>query len=372
MRPRVSLVLRRAGRRRLSRLSEHSRTGRPRGATRRLRGVIQTDGYDVYDSLKKVLPDLRRIGCAAHCRRKFYRALLDREARAISFLAQFRRLYRIEAQTQNSPPEERQGVRQTEAAPIWAQMLSDAQALRPQVLPHSSLGKALGYLINEYPALIGYLESGRYQIDNNLVENSIRVPAVGRRRWLFLGHPDAGWRSAVIYSIIISCRRRGINPPRVPHRRPAPAARHQHHPNRRPASRTLATATPARPITGRPRLLPVPRSPAWPLPRPSLRSAARRLAPATSPEPAILARPRLPEQNAPALPLTVLRGETARFTTTHGYDPAKGRLDTVSSGGSSASPHPRGDNDEHLVANWQHAAGAREPSAPPVRAGPFR
>ena len=30
--------------------------------------------------------------------------------------------------------------------------------------------------------------------------------------WLFIGHPDAGWRSAVIYSILISCRRRGINP----------------------------------------------------------------------------------------------------------------------------------------------------------------
>ena len=38
------------------------------------------------------------------------------------------------------------------------------------------------------------------------------MPAVGRRRWLFIGHPDAGWRSAVIYSLIVSCRRRGINP----------------------------------------------------------------------------------------------------------------------------------------------------------------
>ena len=80
------------------------------------------------------------------------------------------------------------------------------------MLPKSSLGKAVSYLIHEYPALVGYLESGTYLIDNNLVENSIRVPAVGRRRWLFIGHPDAGWRSAVIYSLIVSCRRRGINP----------------------------------------------------------------------------------------------------------------------------------------------------------------
>jgi hypothetical protein len=95
---------------------------------------------------------------------------------------------------------------------IWTQMLQDAQALKPKLLPQSTLGKAVSYLINEYPALIGYLESGTYCIDNNLVENSIRVPAVGRRRWLFIGHPEAGWRSAVIYSLIVSCRRRGINP----------------------------------------------------------------------------------------------------------------------------------------------------------------
>ena len=60
--------------------------------------------------------------------------------------------------------------------------------------------------------VIGYLRDGRFEIDNNLVENSIRPTAVGRRRWLFIGHPQAGWRSAVIYSILLSCRRRGINP----------------------------------------------------------------------------------------------------------------------------------------------------------------
>jgi transposase len=60
--------------------------------------------------------------------------------------------------------------------------------------------------------LLGYLEDGRYEIDNNLVENDIRPPAIGRKRWLFIGHPQAGWRSAVIYSVLISARRRGLNP----------------------------------------------------------------------------------------------------------------------------------------------------------------
>jgi len=82
----------------------------------------------------------------------------------------------------------------------------------PRCLPQGSLGKAVRYFLNEYTAAVGYLREGRFLPDNNLVENDVRVPAVGRRRWLFIGHPDAGWRSAVIYTIIQSCRRRGLNP----------------------------------------------------------------------------------------------------------------------------------------------------------------
>ena len=184
----------------------------PHAQLANFRGTIQTDAYEVYDSLKKVLTDLVRIGCAAHSRRKFHRALKDGDRRAIWFIGQFRQLYRLEREAKSLTPDQRHQLRQQQAAPIWALLQERAQALQPQLLPQSSLGKALSYLINEYTALIGYLQSGRYEIDNNLVENSIRVPAVGRRRWLFIGHPDAGWRSAVIYSLIVSCRRRGINP----------------------------------------------------------------------------------------------------------------------------------------------------------------
>ncbi len=74
-----------------------------------------------------------------------------------------------------------------------------------------NVGSALRYFLDEYDALTGHLRDGWFKIDNNLIENSIRPSAVGKRRWLFIGHPDAGWRSAVIYSILASCRRR-INP----------------------------------------------------------------------------------------------------------------------------------------------------------------
>lgn len=186
----------------------------PHAQLNNFRGTIQTDAYEVYDSLKKDIPGLNRIGCAAHSRRKFYGALKSGDRRALWFVAQFRQLYRIERQTKDLTDDQRHEIRQREAPQIWAAMKERAEALQkqPGLLPQSSLGKALRYLINEYQPLTGYLQSGRYKIDNNLIENSIRVTAVGRRRWLFIGHPDAGWRSAVIYSLIVSCRRRGINP----------------------------------------------------------------------------------------------------------------------------------------------------------------
>src|SRR5205085_7610423 len=103
-------------------------------------------------------------------------------------------------------------IRDEQARPIWGATKKHAEELQPKLLPKSTLGKAVNYFLNEYDALIGYLRDGRFEIDNNLIENSIRPTAVGRKRWLFIGHPDAGWRSAVIYSVLVSCRRRGINP----------------------------------------------------------------------------------------------------------------------------------------------------------------
>ena len=121
-------------------------------------------------------------------------------------------LYRIEDEVRDQTSQERQAIRQARAPAIWAEIKTRAEQLQPVLLPQSSLGKAVRYCLNEYEVLQIYLERPDYQIDNNLCENSIRPSCVGKRRWLFIGHPDAGWRSAVIYSIIQSCRRRSIDP----------------------------------------------------------------------------------------------------------------------------------------------------------------
>lgn len=175
-------------------------------------GTIQTDAYEVYQSLERKECRIERIGCLAHARRRFYEALKQNLPDAVWFISQIRRLYQIEDQAGELVPAERHVFRQQQAPSIWEELKAKAVELQPKFLPKSTIASALRYFLDEHDALTGYLRDGRYEIDNNLVENSIRPSAIGRRRWLFIGHPDAGWRSAVIYSIMVSCRRRGLNP----------------------------------------------------------------------------------------------------------------------------------------------------------------
>ena len=191
-----------------------SRAG-PEKRLRQFQGTIQTDAYEVYNSLQRERPrTLQRLGCLSHARRRFHKALLESSAEALWFIGQMRQLYAIEDEVRDASPASRRTVRRQKAPAVWRALKRRAEQLhaQPRFLPQSTLGKAVNYFLKEYTPLVGYLRDGRFEIDNNLVENDVRPSAVGRRRWLFIGHPDAGWRTAVIYTIIQSCRRYGINP----------------------------------------------------------------------------------------------------------------------------------------------------------------
>ena len=180
-------------------------------------GTIQTDAYGVYPSLVRSRPGLARIGCLAHARRKFHEALGDEPGQARWFLFQSARLCWIERQTRNAEDETRRAQRQREAPPLWAAVRQRLEALDParagsRVVAQSPLGKAVRYTLAEWDALQGYLAHGRFEIDNNLIENALRPTCVGKKNWLFIGHPDAGWRSTVIYTLLVSARRRGHDP----------------------------------------------------------------------------------------------------------------------------------------------------------------
>jgi hypothetical protein len=94
------------------------------------------------------------------------------------FIAQIRLLYRIEDEIRALPPADRKALRQERAPAIWKAMKDKAEELKPTLLPKSTIGDAVRYFLNDYDALVGYLDDGRFEIDNNLIENPIRPTAV--------------------------------------------------------------------------------------------------------------------------------------------------------------------------------------------------
>lgn len=179
-------------------------------------GYLQRDGYGVYQSLVKDNPGLKPVACWAHVRRKFFEAREEEPSIALWFLEQIGKLYRIEKQAreENLAPPERMALREANAPPILELIYQRLISLRadPSILPESNLGRALKYALGEWPHLGTYLDNGLLEIDQNLCENSLRPTTLGKKNWLFFGHPQAAWRSAVIYSIVLSCQRRGIDP----------------------------------------------------------------------------------------------------------------------------------------------------------------
>jgi transposase len=178
------------------------------------KGYLQRDGYSAYGALARGDPGLVPVGCWGHARRKFVEAAELECAEAMEIVTEIRRLYFIERHARDEclKPEQRWKLRQELAQPLLEALPARLAAMREKHLPQSPLGKAIRYTLGEWQPLTRYLEDGRLEIDNNLTENAIRPSALGKKNWLFIGHPEAGWRSAVIYSVIVSCRRRGIDP----------------------------------------------------------------------------------------------------------------------------------------------------------------
>jgi transposase len=175
-------------------------------------GVIQTDGYavyDIYENKKGVLP----IGCWAHSRRVFEEALKEDEARATYALEQIGLLYDVErrADQEKLSYEERSDLRSRLSYPIMVAFEKWLVKEYPKVLPKGRIGKAIRYTYGIYHKLTRYHLDGRLRIDNNLGENAIRPIALGRKNWLFCGNDDAAENAAIIYSMMGCCKAHGVN-----------------------------------------------------------------------------------------------------------------------------------------------------------------
>jgi len=175
------------------------------------RGLLQVDAYGGYNGVVDG-PDVTRIGCFAHVRRRFLDARDEYPEEATFVLAAIQLLYRIERAIRDASPEKRVEVRQDKADAILDVLKARLEEFQGKVLPKSTFGEALKHALTHWEELTGYLENGQAEIDNNWIENAMRPVALGRKNFLFAGSPNGGQKAAVLYSLATSCRRIGIEP----------------------------------------------------------------------------------------------------------------------------------------------------------------
>ena len=188
-----------------------SRSGSaPKDFLKAFQGALQSDGYAGYDELGK-RPGISPLACMAHARRYFEKALDNDRLRAEHSLNVIQSLYALERGAKEAGLD-LLSLRKEKALPIleaWKEWLMEQHT---QVLPKSSMGKAIHYTLRLWPRLIRYTEDADWQIDNNLIENTIRPLATGRKNYLFAGSHDAAQRAAMFYSFFACCKLKQINP----------------------------------------------------------------------------------------------------------------------------------------------------------------
>ena len=123
-------------------------------------------------------------------------------------------LYEIESELRllSCSPEEIVAVRKEKSQPILIELDNWMKSNLPHILQSSPIGHAICYALPRWEALSRYLLRGDLLIDNNLIENSIRPVAIGRKNYLFAGSHEGAKRAAMIYSFFGTCKMNGVNP----------------------------------------------------------------------------------------------------------------------------------------------------------------
>jgi transposase len=176
-------------------------------------GYLQSDGYNAYNDLGPPGKFIH-LACFEHARRKFEHALDNDRERAEKALTLIGQLYDVEREardTQMSYKMTRE-LRADKSVDTLGELEAWLIQQKPVVLPKSALGIAIRYTLGLWPRLKTYTEDGRLQIDNNLIENSIRPVALGRKNYLFAGSPEGAVKAAIIYSLLATCKIRDVEP----------------------------------------------------------------------------------------------------------------------------------------------------------------
>jgi hypothetical protein len=170
----------------------------------------------MYPGVFKHRPNIVHIECVAHLRRYVLDAVKSDELEALPLLKDITELYRIEkaAKERGLTPERRGYFRHAKAKPVLKRLQRQFRALDRTAPPSGNLREAITYANNRWRHLVRYAKVGfgHVHIDNNPIERTFRPTKIGLRNYLFIGHPAAGWRSAVIYTVVATCKLLGVNP----------------------------------------------------------------------------------------------------------------------------------------------------------------
>ena len=177
------------------------------------RGTLHADGYGVYKHYGN-RQGVRLANCNAHARRGFVEAIFTDKQRAQYAIEQYERLYAIEkyCRDNNATFDERKELRQVKSVPIFEELVTWVKEQLTKILTtRSPIGKALMYFSQREKELGLFLHDGMLEIDTNIIENTIRPIALGRKNYLFAGSHDAAQNAAIIYSLIATCKLHGVN-----------------------------------------------------------------------------------------------------------------------------------------------------------------
>jgi len=172
---------------------------------------LQADAFSGYDHLY-AQGKIVEVGCWAHARRKFFEAKESDPVRAHTALARIAEMYKVEAEARELDATERLAMRRERTRPLLESFSKWMEENQHQVLPKSPLGKAIGYARNQWAALTRFTTDGDLSIDNNVAERAIRPVCLGRKNWLFAGSERGGHAAAVLFSLIESAKRHGLDP----------------------------------------------------------------------------------------------------------------------------------------------------------------
>lgn len=175
-------------------------------------GILVCDDYRGYDPLTKKGGRLR-AGCLAHARRKFFEAGDVPEAKHALQLIGLMYAVEHEAERRNIvATAQHLELRRSFARPLFAQLLRLARDLRIKHGPKTLLGRAARYACSNRKELGRAMRDARIPLDNNRAENAMRLVALGRKNFLFVHSEDAGTELALLYSLVVSATRCGVNP----------------------------------------------------------------------------------------------------------------------------------------------------------------